>query len=189
VKELFSIYFSDFKELSHDLESELFEYSIKFAVDSINASDLSSTELWIQIFSRMAIRIEWEIIREINSTAGNDYVRRLQENKNDLPHGKVIYRSKNLLEGFLSNEADFNTFKRIDPTINSLLESIFDLLRELFILSKRKSKPERYDQYIRNIQERKSGLIFSIPELAKHISEKVNNNRKLARKYINKITG
>jgi len=79
----------------------------------------------------------------------------------------------------LSNEADFNTFKRIDPTINSLLESIFDLLRELFILSKRKSKPERYDQYIRNIQERKSGLIFSIPELAKHISEKVNKSESI----------
>ncbi len=55
VEELFTTYFSDFRGPSYNFEIELFGCSIKYVIDSIIQSNLNSAELWIQVFSRIAI--------------------------------------------------------------------------------------------------------------------------------------
>ncbi|MEE9458785.1 MAG: hypothetical protein V3V84_03375 [Candidatus Bathyarchaeia archaeon] len=55
VEELFTTYFSDFRGPSYNFEIELFGCSIKYVIDSIIKSNLNSAELWIQVFSRIAI--------------------------------------------------------------------------------------------------------------------------------------
>ncbi|MEE9458786.1 MAG: hypothetical protein V3V84_03380 [Candidatus Bathyarchaeia archaeon] len=47
------------------------------------------------------------------------------------------------------------------------------------MLSRKKSKLERYNQYIQNILKKKTGLIYYVPELLKQISEKVNRNESI----------
>lgn len=176
VEELFSTYFSDFGGPSYDFEAELFRYSMKFVVDSMINSQWNNAELWLQIFSRVAFHAEWEVIHKSIPRSENVYINMwLNEKKTDIPYGKGIRSNViQLLEEVFINEVDLSALKQIDPKLSNLIETIFDSLKELRILARKASKPERYNQYISSIQEKKSRIFYDIPELAKQISEKVN---------------